>query len=460
MLNILYYTFIIRLKGGSVKHKMFKNILFTMSVSGSVIILIYILIYPIAKRYFPLKWRYLVLKGAIFFYLFPLSEFKFIILKILYRFFPLLQENILRKTSNIDNTYVILVNDEWIQLASKVKYIWLTMACFGIVSIIIIMKQVLKYWQVRKICLHYSTESFTDELKEQFHKIKEDLDIKKNVRFVCSEYCKTPITIGIFSPVVIFPETKVEIENSLYGYMIEHELIHIKHKDLLVKFFGLLVMAIHWYNPVGYILYYELCTMSELACDNDVVSKLDQCERRDYSNLILILTTENTFNNTRFSVGLINKDTITLKRRILEMKKVGKKKLLLSCVIMALTCMVGTGTAFAYNPPVTIDIGEEDFSQNYSFISDANIENEFEDMPYDYFFIDENGNTYDMVRKDVGNRAICDHQFTESGTVQSHNKKSDGSCEVVYREGWRCLLCGYVKLGSVIKTVTYPKCPH
>ena len=40
---------------------MFQNFIFTMTLTGTVVLILYILMYPLAKRYFSLKWRYMIL---------------------------------------------------------------------------------------------------------------------------------------------------------------------------------------------------------------------------------------------------------------------------------------------------------------------------------------------------------------------------------------------------------------
>ncbi len=67
---------------------MFSNIFFTMSLTGSIVFLLYILTYPFAKKYFSLKWRYMILKMAIVFYLLPVSMCKYLIIDVIHRFFP------------------------------------------------------------------------------------------------------------------------------------------------------------------------------------------------------------------------------------------------------------------------------------------------------------------------------------------------------------------------------------
>ena len=56
-----------------------------------------------------------------------------------------------------------------------------------------------------------------------------------------------------------------------YEYMFRHELVHIKHHDLFIKYIGLLVMAVHWYNPLAYVMFHEISVISEMYCDSIVI---------------------------------------------------------------------------------------------------------------------------------------------------------------------------------------------
>ena len=47
---------------------MFQNLLFVMSLSGTSVCVVYILLYPLLKRYVSLKWRYCMLKTALLFF--------------------------------------------------------------------------------------------------------------------------------------------------------------------------------------------------------------------------------------------------------------------------------------------------------------------------------------------------------------------------------------------------------
>ena len=54
----------------------FKNMFFVMSLSGTVVFVFYLLLYPLSKRYFSLEWRYNLLKIALMFYQIPITLLK------------------------------------------------------------------------------------------------------------------------------------------------------------------------------------------------------------------------------------------------------------------------------------------------------------------------------------------------------------------------------------------------
>ena len=59
---------------------MLRYLSFVISLSGSTIVVLYKLLSPVARKFFPHSWRSSVLKMALFFFLFPLPIFKDFIL--------------------------------------------------------------------------------------------------------------------------------------------------------------------------------------------------------------------------------------------------------------------------------------------------------------------------------------------------------------------------------------------
>lgn len=71
--------------------------------------------------------------------------------------------------------------------------------------------------------------------------------------FVISYFCCliTPLTYGIFRPVILMPK-KTDWENvNQLQYIFLHEYVHIYRFDTITK----LVAAIHWFNPFVWVMY-------------------------------------------------------------------------------------------------------------------------------------------------------------------------------------------------------------
>ena len=71
---------------------------------------------------------------------------------------------------------------------------------------------------------------------------------KRNVYIYISSMVDTPLTIGIFSPIIVLP--KISYKNIELAYIFLHELLHFKHKDFLFNILAELLSSIHWWNPV------------------------------------------------------------------------------------------------------------------------------------------------------------------------------------------------------------------
>ncbi len=437
-----------------------QNLLFNMSFSGNMVFILYILTYPLTKKFFSLECRYRILKIAIAFYLIPISLCKYFIMDVIHSFFPLLGEKISHIFVNMDRKYIIIVSQDFVKLSSRVSYMLMILLIIAIIAFIIIRKRIIQYWKWKRVCTVGSEKPTNLEL-EIFYKIKKEMGIKKKVELICSEYCNSPMTSGILSFILIFPKWTEDTEENKYEYMLRHELVHIKHHDLLIKYIGLLVMAVHWYNPFVYIMFHEISVISEMYCDSIVVGGKGEEECRKYGDLILKLAAQNKFANKRqFFIGMADsRDKWVYKRRILEMKRAKKYKAMLPVVMTVVICMVGGITTFAYDSPQTIynDTG-------YDF--DANMDYTFEtaeectDLPSDYFFIDDNAKIYDLSKIEKNSRNLCSHDFSIHGTLNQHKKDGNGGCVTNSYEAWRCSICSAVKTGELKSTVTYKPCPH
>lgn len=120
-----------------------------------------------------------------------------------------------------------------------------------------------------------------------FEEVKEKLNIKRQIRVRICHDVDSPMLVGVIFPVIYIPASGVRREEK--EIIFRHELMHYRHKDLIFKWFSLMVNAIHWFNPFAYILSANLSQALEIVCDMAVIKNLDDSKRRLYMNTILNL---------------------------------------------------------------------------------------------------------------------------------------------------------------------------
>ena len=442
---------------------MLKNPLFVMSLSGTAVFIVYLLTYPLLKRYFSLKWRYRILKIAMLFYLFPFPLYRDKIWGFFRERFSFVREMARQyKFSKINTDYVIVVSSDSIWLSPKVKFIYIAVSLIVLISLIILWKQAAQYRKMKQMHFSELEGSAEEKTQEIFLKKKEMLQIKRKIRFICSEYCESPITIGVRAPIILFPiqDKNNMLDDELCEYMITHELVHIKHYDVLFKLIDLLAAAVHWFNPFVYLLINELSCISEMYCDSVVMEGKGEKERYKYGNLILTLISETPFlNKEKFGMGFAAFRKRTMyKRRILEMKRSKKDKTFLSVITAMIICMVGGATAFAYQPPDKItNEGDKAIGTDLAILEEPPLP---EKLVADCFAISDAGIVYNLCNDDENARKICLHDYSISVKVTNHEKDDKGGCIMEVYSALKCKKCADIKWGDLLSSHTYVTCPH
>lgn len=123
-----------------------------------------------------------------------------------------------------------------------------------------------------------------------FEEVKEELKIKKHIRLKASSDIGSPMLVGILFPTVYIP--CLEIPDNNMRMVLLHELTHYKQKDLLVKWFAVLVNAVHWFNPLCYLACTALSEACEVSCDMSVTKNMSEDEQKLYMQTILNLVEE------------------------------------------------------------------------------------------------------------------------------------------------------------------------
>lgn len=245
-----------------------------MSLTGSLVFLLYKGTEAITKRFLNATWHYNILQCIMLFFCIPVGK----LINLLF-----LGTTSVPKNSNmgIMSVYGDRVN-RLMSLQNNISRIILFIWIIGIASIFI--RQLICYIRFRFIV---SCDKVPADALLQWIAIKcaEKQGIKRRVRLYINENVNTPMLIGFFSPIILLPSNHIEHTNA--EYIISHELTHYRSKDLVIKFIGLFIRTIHWFNPLVYLMLADLGKWCEYACDEKNAINLTMEMKKKYGFAIL-----------------------------------------------------------------------------------------------------------------------------------------------------------------------------
>ena len=177
------------------------------------------------------------------------------------------------------------------------------------------------------------------------------LNVTAPEMFVC-EAISTPAVTGVLHPQLLLPHE--HYDSSDLRYILRHELCHLKRRDMLLKLVLLAANAMHWFNPVVYLMLRQADEDIELACDSAATDGLELPERAAYSRTLLaaVQSSVRALPATTCFGGTVER----LKRRITNVLGAQKKRGLgVVALVLALTltagCAVSWGSRDASTAP-------------------------------------------------------------------------------------------------------------
>ncbi len=117
--------------------------------------------------------------------------------------------------------------------------------------------------------------------------VRHELNIRRPLRVRLSSECDSPMLVGVLFPIIYMPCR--DLSETQMRMALLHELTHYKRKDLWVKWFSLFVSAVHWFNPLVYLLCHNLSEICEISCDMAVTKTMSEVEQTMYMKTILDL---------------------------------------------------------------------------------------------------------------------------------------------------------------------------
>lgn len=169
-----------------------------------------------------------------------------------------------------------------------------------------------------------------------------DLGVGAPEMIVC-EAISTPAVTGLLRPRLLLPHERYDVQE--LRYILRHELCHLKRRDMLLKLVLLAANAMHWFNPVVYLMLRQVDEDIELACDSAATDGLELPERAAYSRTLLaaVQSSVRALPATTCFGGTVER----LKRRITNVLGAQKKRGLgVVALVLALTLTAGCAVSW------------------------------------------------------------------------------------------------------------------
>ncbi len=98
----------------------------------------------------------------------------------------------------------------------------------------------------------------------------------------------SPLAYRILRPTILIPaEDFATPEQLRHVYL--HELCHIRHFDVARRYLMLIALAVHWFNPLVWIMYYVATQDMEMRCDEQAIRQLGA--KKAYATTLVAMET-------------------------------------------------------------------------------------------------------------------------------------------------------------------------
>ncbi len=206
----------------------------------------------------------------------------------------------------------------------------------------------INYWRgVREFRMSLPVENeFVDEWLSS-HQLRRNITIRQ---YDCIH---TPLTYGIFRPVILLPKESLEQSPSTLNFILTHEWVHIRRFDCVTKILLTAALCIHWMNPLVWVMYLLFNRDIELSCDETVLHLLGRNRRSDYA-LALINMEEQKGGFASFASGFGRNAIEERIRAIMKMKKASLITILAAVVVVV--CVSILFATSAKNNPIDTEL--------------------------------------------------------------------------------------------------------
>lgn len=324
-----------------------------VSLTTSAVIAVLLLLLPLIHKNYTAKWRYFV--------------WLVLAVRLLIPFSPSLPQTPIEITpalQNIEFTVPVPKSPDSIpQISQKVVPAVSSVSSLSSVPHTITLNKILSmawalgialfmlyhligYFIFKKLALRFSKPVEDEHTVGLWLEVKEEMKISRNIRLLACKKVQSPMMTGFFRPLLLLPD--LDYSDADLKIILKHELIHYRQKDIWYKLLMVCAKAVHWFNPLVYLMTATSNKDIEMACDSELIKDSGSAFRKQYSEAILLAIHKGNQRQTAFSTYFYGGKKAMKERftNIFDMNK-KRKGIIALCAIIIVMGIAGASVAYS-----------------------------------------------------------------------------------------------------------------
>ena len=205
-------------------------------------------------------------------------------------------------------------------------------------SLIFIFVHLISYSHYKRQVLKNGKMIKETRILSQIFRLKCELHINRTVCVMEYDEAESPMIIGFIKPVLVLPKEQYDSEDLFF--ILKHELVHFKRGDVYLKLLFVTANAVHWFNPIIWIMQKEAVIDMELSCDERVTQGTSFELRKAYTETLLSMLHKQCVRKTVLSTQFYGGKKIMKKRFkniLIRNRKKNGISILICAVVLSIT---------------------------------------------------------------------------------------------------------------------------
>ncbi len=226
----------------------------------------------------------------------------------------------------------------------------------------------------------------------------ERLNIKRDIPLTFTTAVGTPSLFGLFSPRILFPESLTDFfTQEQLKFILVHELLHYKRKDILVNWLMQVLLILHWFNPLIRYAFRKLREDQEQACDTMTLRYFGPDNSKGYVGTLIKLLECYVRPLRMANLTGLSGSSSSLKRRLTNIKNYSKSSFAFTSFMLGVVILASYVTLANADMP----LGTENDSLSLPASATQITENQIRKIPFPYTERFANGSEQWVLEKDT-----------------------------------------------------------